>query len=374
MAKTIHATSTLIGTIIGAGIFGIPFVVMKSGITIGLINIIVIAILILITMLYLGEIALRTNQNHQLTGYAEKYLGAKGKILMLFAMAFGIYAAVLAYLIGTGESLSFLFFNSTSHVLQFGILFWILMSIISYFGLKALEEGEFLGVSIIIILVIAISFFFANKIDLSNLAQQNSKSIKDYFAPFGVIFFAFLGYTTIPEVKRILKNHKKEMKRSIISAIIICTIIYTLFTLIVIGFKGTDTPQVATIALGKPFIFLGILTMMTSYLALSIALMDIFQLDFNQTKSKSWFYTISVPIIFFILLELLNAAHFTNIIGLGGVITGGISTILILFMMKKAKYLGDRKPEYSIPASKLLTWILMILIVLGTIGEIIYTL
>lgn len=374
MGKTIRAISVLIGTIIGAGIFGIPYVVMKSGFAIGLIHIFLIAILMVITMLYLGEIALRTKENHQLTGYAQKYLGGKGKIIMILSLAFGIYAATLAYLIGIGESFSFLFFETSNYTLHFGILTWIALSIFSYFGLKALEKGEFIGVITIIITIIAIVIFFANKIDISNLTQKSPQNILDYFLPFGVILFAFLGYTTIPELKRIFGKNQHEMKRSILSAILICTIIYILFPAIVIGFKGQDTPQIATIALGKPFIFLGILAMLTSYLALSIALIDMFDLDFNQSKFKSWFFTCSIPIFPFVITQLTNTANFIKVLGIGGVISGGLTAILILFMIDKAKYLGDRLPEYSIPTSKIITWILIIIFLSGTIFEIVNSL
>lgn len=373
MAKTLHATTALIGTIIGAGIFGIPYVVMKSGFTVGLIHILVIAFLMIITTLYLGEIALRSKENHQLTGYAEKYLGKKGKILMILSLAFGIYAAVLAYLIGVGESLSFLFFDTSNYAIYFGILTWILLSIFCHFGLKALEKGEFIGVITIIITIIAIVIYFANKIDVTNLIQKYPSTPLDYFAPFGVILFAFLGYTTIPEIKNILGKNKREMKRSILLAILICTIVYILFPAIVIGFKGEQTPQIATIALGKPFILLGVLTMLTSYLALSISLIDMFKLDFKQTKFKSWFFTCSVPIIAFVIARLTNLASFTKILGIGGVISGGLTSVLILSMINNAKILGDRKPEYSIKTSKLLTIILIIIFAIGTIAEIITT-
>ncbi len=373
MAKTLHATSALIGTIIGAGIFGIPYVVMKSGFTIGLIHILLIAVLMTITTLYLGEIALRSKENHQLTGYAEKYLGKKGKILMILALAFGIYSAVLAYLIGVGESLSFLFFDTSNYTIHFGILTWILLSLFCHFGIKALEKGEFIGVITIIITIIAIVIYFANKIDIINLTQKYPNMPLDYFAPFGVILFAFLGYTTIPEIKNILGKHKNEMKKSILLAILICTIVYILFPAIVIGFKGEQTPQIATIALGKPFILLGILTMLTSYLALSISLTDMFHLDFKQTKFRSWFFACSVPIIPFIIMQLTNIASFTKILGIGGVISGGLTSVLILLMASNAKILGDRKPEYSIPVSKILTLILILIFAIGTIVEIIAT-
>ncbi len=373
MRKTILAVTTLIGTIIGAGVFGIPYVIMQSGLLVGLIHIIIIAALTMIITLYLGEIALRTKENYQLTGYAQKYLGTKGKLLMMASLAFGIYAAALAYLIGTSESLSFLFFETTKYSLYMGILFWAFMTVITLFGIKALQEGEFFGVIIILVLIIALSVFFANKIDVSNLTYQPILDIKDYFVPFGVILFAFLGYTTIPEVERILGKDKRGMKSAIIIATLISTIVYILFPIIVIGLKGQATPALATIALGKPFILLGIITMLTSYLALSIALIDMFQFDYNQSKIKSWLYTSLIPLILFIIMQLTNTANFTKVLGIGGVISGGLTSILIIFMANKAKYLGDRKPEYSIPTHKLIIWIMIILFALGTIGEIVNT-
>jgi len=371
MRKTILALATLIGTMIGAGILCIPYVVMKSGFAISLVHIFVIALLIMITMLYLGEVALRTNHSFQLTGYAEKYLGKKGKIAMMFALGFGIYAALLAYLLGVGESFSFLFYNTSSHTLYFSIVFWLLLSIISYYGLKALESGEFIGVSAILISMIAMTIFFANKLSFANFIPNNTETFFDYLLPFGVILFAFLGYTAIPEVKRILKNNKNEMKRSIILAVIICSFIYILFAIIIIGYKGQDTPEIATFALGKPFVLLGILTMSSAYLALSIALIDMFHLDFGQPKIKSWFFAVSIPPILFMLFRFLNAASFTKILGIGGVISGTFTAILVLLIANKAKFFGDKKPEYSIPISKSIIWLLSVIFVAGTIAELI---
>ena len=95
--RTFVAISALIGTIIGAGFLGIPFVVMQSGFKIGLIHLVFIASIVALITLYLGEIALRTKTNHHLTGYAEKYLGKAGKNLMFFAVAFGVYSALQEY-------------------------------------------------------------------------------------------------------------------------------------------------------------------------------------------------------------------------------------------------------------------------------------
>jgi len=367
MSKTLTASATLIGTIIGAGILGIPYVIMKSGFGFGLIHLIALAIILALTTLYLGEIALRTKTNHHLTGYAKLYLGEKGKKIMFAAVAFGIISALIAYLIGEGESFSQLFFNTAQYSIHFAIAFWIVLSILIYFGIKALEEGETIGIILIFIMVVSIAIFSANKISIANLTYNN---LENMFLPFGVILFAYLGLTAIPELERILGKNRKPMRKSIILAYVTSFILYTIFAIAVLGLKGYATPQIATLSLGKPFIFLGILTIFTSYLALSTSFLDTLHFDFNISKLKSWLYTIFTPLIIYIILQLLDIAQFTKVLGIGGVISGGLMATLILLMIKKAKKLGTRKPEYSMPYSKILTWILIAIFIIGAILEI----
>ena len=174
MRKTILALATLIGTMIGAGILGIPYVVMKSGFAIGLIHIFVIAFLIMITMLYLGEIALRTNHSFQLTGYAEKYLGKKGKLLMIAATVIGVYSALIAYLIGQGESLSHLIHGSNNDALRFALIGWMLLALLARAPRRFFARAELIGVSSMIILMLAIVVRGIPQISLVNLAKRKS--------------------------------------------------------------------------------------------------------------------------------------------------------------------------------------------------------
>ena len=370
ITKTFTAVSILIGTIIGAGVLGIPYVVMRSGFSIGVFHLILVFIIMTITMLYLGEIGLRTKKNHQLTGYASLYLGKKGKLIMIIAFAFGIYSAMVAYLIGEGESLSHIFFNNASYTLHFGIAFWLFLSFLNYFGMKALESGEKYGISLIIILIISIVIFTWNKIDVSNLTYTNPSN---FFIPFGVIVFAYLGFSAVPQLERALNKHKKLTKSSIIIANILVLIIYTIFAAVVLGFKGSSTPEIATIALGKIFIILGMLTIFTSHLALSIALIETLRYDYYINKNKAWLITIIPPLIAFILLEFLNIGSFTKVLGIGGIISGGLEAILILLMVKHAKTKGQRRPEYSIPYHSIIIWILAILFIIGAVFEIMNT-
>ncbi|MEK6855306.1 MAG: aromatic amino acid transport family protein [Nanoarchaeota archaeon] len=367
MSKILSASLALIGATIGAGILGIPYVISKSGFALGLVNLIIIASIIILINLYLGEIGLRTKANHQLTGYAEKYLGKKGKILMLIAFSFGIYSALLAYLIGEGESLSFLFLGTVQYKLYFGILFWLVISAITYFGLKAFEESEKIGVTLMIIFIIAIILFYSNKIASSNLTYNNPKN---FFMPFGVILFAFLGFAAIPKVEQILNKNKKLTKKTIIISYLACLIIYIAFTAIVLGVNGNKTPQIATLSLGKPFILFSIITMFTASLAVLTAIIDTIKLDFKKSKLKAWFYAVSPPILLLLILNFFEIAVFTRILGIGGVISGGVTSILILLMAKRAKQFGERKPEYSIPYSVIISSAIIILLLIAIALEI----
>ena len=366
--KSFTALAVLLGTIIGAGILGIPYVVMKSGFAIGAVHIVLIGILMTIIMLYLGEIVLRTKSTHQLPGYAEKYLGHKGKVMMLLATIFGVFSAIVAYLIAEGRSLSYLFFNSPNYEFQMGIIFLFALSAITFFGIKALEEGEILGVLFVFLTIISIAVYFANKINIDNLKYL---SLNNFFAPFGVILFAFLGFVAIPEIKRVLGERKQLMKSTIIGAHVIVIIIYLIFAAVVLGFKGSSTPEIATIALGKPFILLGIITMFTAYLSISTAMIDTLRFDFKKSKKLAWFYTVLIPLLLFIILSIAKQTAFTTILGIGGVLSGGFTAILILSMIKQAKKHGNAKPPYSMPYSKILNVILIAIFAAGAILEII---
>jgi tyrosine-specific transport protein len=104
------AISILLGTIIGVGIFGLPFVAMKAGFLVMVTYLFIISgVIFLIHFLY-GEIVLATEEKYRLPGYVEKYLGFKWKNFSFMVIAIGLWGALLAYLIIGGEFLSSFFF------------------------------------------------------------------------------------------------------------------------------------------------------------------------------------------------------------------------------------------------------------------------
>ena len=159
------AFSTLIGTIVGAGILGIPYVIAKSGFLYGSLLIILIGVGFLFLNLFMGEIVLRTKEQHQLSGYMGKYLGSWGKRIMTFSMIFGVYGALTAFLIGEGEALKAIF-GGPSWVYM--ILFFLVVSVIIYLGVKATGKAELIIISLLFVIVFLIGIFSFQKMDWSH--------------------------------------------------------------------------------------------------------------------------------------------------------------------------------------------------------------
>jgi len=369
--KFFTGLAILIGTAIGAGVLGIPYVVARAGFLVGLGYILLVGLIIIFINLYFGEIILRTKGRHHLPGYAEKYLGKKGKVFMQFALIFGIYSAIVAYIFGVGESFSFLFFGDSSYSLLIGFVFACFMSFLLWRGLKALKKFEKWGVGIILVLLVLIIFLFAGRISFDNLSGLNLNYL---FLPFGVVLFALMSFSTIPEISFVLGKDKKLIKKILIIGTSISVIFYILFALVVVGFKGLETPEISTFALGSVFIVLGIFTMFTSYLALGNALRDHFKYDDHDKRLKSWFLTAVIPIFIFLFIKLFDLFSFTRILSIGGVVAGGSIAVLILLMIKKAKKKGNRKPEYSIPVNWFVIGFLSLIFILGIVREIIVAL
>lgn len=358
------AVATLTGTIIGAGFLGIPHVVAKSGFLIGIAHIVAIGLIIMLINLYLGEISLRTKGLHQLPGYARRYLGKFGSGMMFFSMIFGIYSALTAYLLGEGQSLSFVIFGTTTYALLLSIAFFALMAFLVYKGIEALKRGESIGLIAVLVIVALIAIFFIPKINLQNLTYMTDNPVMAFF-PYSIVLFSFLAFSSLPELERELKGNERLMKKAILIGSLIPIVAYLLFTFVVVGFAGRATPEIATIVLGKLPSLLAIFTMFTAFFALSMAMRDMYMLDFRLKKIIAWLLACFVPLIIFLLVVKYNLTTFIKLLELSGSIAGGIAGIAIVLMAIRAKKLGNRKPEYSMPINWFIVALLIALFAFG---------
>jgi len=365
--KFLAATFTLSGSIIGAGILGLPFAFSESGFFPGMFWLIFLGLVIIFVNLSLGEVTLRTKKRHQLTGYAEEYLGQNGKRIMFFAVIFGIYSALLAYLIGEGQSFSRLLPGNINPTIL-GIAFWFAMTLLLKDGLRGLKKVEMYGVSAIILIILGIFMAFIPQINLDNI---NTSGPAGFASPVGVILFALLGFTAIPELRQEIKGKESLFKKAILIGSLIPIILYIIFSFTTVGVMGSTINEVATLSFGPILTILGIFTMLTSYLVLSYGLNDTFKYDLKLSKKQNFFYTSLLPLLAYLIFSGWKHVRFISVISVGGVVSGGLTGILILLINKKSKNTTRNKkaPEINMK----LSWPLIILIsaifIIGTILE-----
>ncbi|MDP7180635.1 MAG: aromatic amino acid transport family protein [Candidatus Woesearchaeota archaeon] len=374
---SLEAIATLVGMTIGAGILAIPFVVVKAGFLTGLLNIVILGIATLVINLYMGEISLRTKQSHQMTGYADIYLGKAGRKIMVLSMIFGMYGALIAYTIKEGEFLSKLLGPFLGgNPLIYSIAFFIIGSYLIYRGLAAIEKSELIMVGLILVIILIFIIVGYPSININNLI---SFDIKNIFIPYGVVLFAFMGVVAVPEMNEELQKNKKYLKKSIITGTLISMVIYIIFALIVIGITGQENmTDGAVIGLGKVLgnnvllfgLFFGILTMATSFIAIGLALKEMYRFDFKLKEKLSTSLTCLIPLVasaIIILTKIDNS--FFKVIDITGAISGGSIGILVVLMYWKAKEVGKRNPEYSINKNNIVGFLLILMFLAGIVYE-----
>ena len=185
-----------------------------------------------------------------------------------------------------------------------------------------------------------------------------------------MVLFSLWGSALIPEVKEILENNGKLLKKVIITGILLSAVTYLFFIFTILGVSGPNTSKEAisgfaqdlgngVIRLG--FIF-GIITCFTSFITLGLTLKKVLWYDFGLAKNFSWLITCFLPLALF----LLGFRQFIDVIGITGAIALGVEAILIVFIYRaflKKKLFQKMNP---------LLYLLPIFFVLGVFFEVFY--
>jgi len=372
----LKALSVFLGTVIGAGIFGLPFVALKAGFFIVVCYFLFITFFAILIHLLYGEVSLKTKKLYRLPGYVGEYLGEKWKKITFFIIVIGLVGALLAYLIIGGQFLNSLFspyFGDNFTLYTF--LFFLSGAYLVFRGIKNISGVEF---SLLVALFVILVIFLIKASPVINIDYFKTVNLKFLTLPYGVILFAFWGSALVPEIKEMfaasgtkeLKEVRANLRKVIIWGIVLAAVIYLLFVFIVLGVSGSGTSKEAISGFAKViggniiklgFVF-GVITCFTSFIALALTLKKVFWYDFGLSKNLAWFLTCFLPLILF----LLGLREFIEIIGFTGAVALGGEGIIIVFL-----YRGFLKKKFSQKMNPIF-YSLVGVFVLGIISETIY--
>jgi len=366
--KTLYGVAVLAGTIIGAGLFSLPYITSVVGIQIIIGYLFILGIVSILIHYFLGEVSLKTPDYLRLPGFARYHLGKKAQKIAYLSGILGMMGAVLAYIILGGEFLHALFAPLFGGgVTAYTTIYFAVSALVIFFGIKAISKLEFWGIIAFLFFLFLTFMRGAGDIDLDNLFFVREGAF-DFFLPYGAILFALWGGALVPEIEEMLgkDGEKGKLKFVIPAGIILSIFISILFIVIVLGITGEHTTRDALVGLenylgnsvSSLMLGFGLLVIFTSLITIGLTVKKILWYDLGLSEHASWALACFLPF----LLYLLGVKDFIVVIGVVGAVMIAIDAILISLMYEKVKTKRVR----------LLTYPLIFMFVLGIIYEVIY--
>jgi amino acid permease len=359
--------ATMCNTIIGVGIFSLPYIAAKVGLFLMLAYFLALGCLTAAIHLMFCEIALKTPDYKRLGGFAKIYLGGWGKNLALTSNVVGFFGIMVAFMVVGGQFLAQLiapFFGGTQTL--YSLIYFMAGALLIYFGIDMVSRVGLYGLALFFVIFIVLALkgsLFFNSVNL--LVQTAAPG--NFFLPYGAVLFSLWASSSIPEIEEMLgrKKHKELLKPVVLASSAIALLVYILFTVLIVGITGPSTTESAFIGLknvlgaGTTWLFFlfGLVTSFTSFIIIGLTLKKMLIYDLNIKKNVAWGLTAVVPMILF----LSGVKNFIDIFSVVGGVLLGLDGILILLMYAKIR-----------PDKKLITYPLLLIFVGGIIYELKY--
>lgn len=370
-----RSVAVMVAATIGAGIFGVPYVMSKSGIIVGLFWLVIVAGVLMIENLLMGELALRMPDNLRFAGIARNILQPRWARATNFLLLVNFLGALIAYLLLGTQFLS----NLISTVIPVNqmtvmIIYFIITALIISRPFKEIERVDIFTVVSLLTLIGLLLSLSLSEIHPSFITHIDSTQI---FLPYGVLLFALASAGIIPTLEASLSGYKNDLRKIII--------ISGLITAIVTGVFGTVVALVSTYsttpdAISGLSIYAGHYVLFLGSLIGLIAMVGIHGLTGNTVKeilhndyniSGRWSFLAAVLIPFLIVLS--GQLNFIKVLSLIGGVVGGLVGIMIGVMSLRSHHMKTRTPEYCLRADRFWAWLVILVFAVGAIYEIYYT-
>lgn len=377
-----EAIAVLIGTIIGAGVFTLPYIAVHSGLMTTFFWLIIVTFFVIYLHFAFGEIVLRTKESFRLPGYVGHYLNFSAKKFVLLITFFTFSFSLLIYLLLGTQFLAVILNYLRPEVFTFisseflVIFLWLILSAVVLSNGKKLYKINFYLSFALLFLFLFIIIFTLPHFNTENLNLFDFTNKWGWLIPYGVLFFALNGMVAVPEAVKVLEKkgkNKGKLKKVIIIGTLIPALCYLAFILAVAGASGSavslEAIQGLKGILGDSIIILGallgFLAVTTSYLIFASYIKNSFIFDFKWSYFISYFLVVAGPI----LLYFLHLQSLIKLISFTGGMLGGFEGIMIILVLEKAKQKGELEPPYQVPLNKLIASVLITALVIGALCQ-----
>ncbi|MFA5936154.1 MAG: aromatic amino acid transport family protein [Patescibacteria group bacterium] len=339
----LSAFLVLVGTIIGAGVFGVPLVFSRMGLLVGSLAFWGVALLVLASHLLFAEVIARDGKQRRLPGYVGNVLGRWAEHAAVISHSFHLIGSNLAYLILGGEFLAVLTASvlPNVHVIGWQTVFWVGGAVTVLAGIHVMTRVESFMAWIEIssmALIAGLAFFFIKyPVTVSLDWSQATVGL-------GVFLFALSGLSVMPEVYELTGRRIGLTRRVTIASTALTALLTWLFGIgMYLAAGGRELGTAAEIALILPpgigwlIPFFGFFAVATSYLTTAFDLRAMCVYDLKWRSSVASLLALGTP---FALLFFTTRNFFTTIDVVGAIFSGTnalLITLVAFVLMRRSK-------------------------------------
>lgn len=339
--RVILPASILAGTVIGAGMFSLPFVFNQAGFLTGLFYLAIFSFFYIWIYFLYAKVILNTAGEHRFVGYAKIYLGNLGFWTALLLGLLEIFFVLTVYLILSPSFFNLIYLGNPFYYI---LIFWALGSAAILFNTKRIAILEFLivaGMLAIIALVgwLGITNFSFPEFNLKNLNLGQLAAV-------GPILFALSGALVVPEVASYFRESKtgfSSLKTALALGGILPAIAYLIFVIGILGLSEAVSEDAVSGLIGSVptaiLILLGILgffSLISSYIAVGLNARRILEYDLSLSRNLSKLIIVFTPLI----LYFLGLQNFIQAVTLVGLIFLPLEIVFIILMWLKARHMS----------------------------------
>lgn len=335
----IFASSFLSNSMIGAGIFSLPFVFYTVGLGRGVLYLMFFVAVYLALHLMYAHIIQIGGKDHGLAYFAEKYLGQRFGKGVAYLVICELLLVLTVYLILAPSFLGILFGTFGNSGV---ILFWLMSSLFVFLNLKWL--GWVASLSVMSIgAIVALVFQHSATLPLGGPFFKEVNLLV-LMLPFGPLLFALNGRPGISKLVSVWRGAQEQgraflLRNAVIVGTMVPSFVYLLFIVSVL--KLTPVPSedaISGLSLAMPawiticLSALGLVAIWNSYFMIGADIKEILYKDFHFSKVTSAFFVLFVPPA----LYFLGVSQFIKAISFIGGMLLSLEGIFIVMMWRRA--------------------------------------
>ncbi len=337
--NTIKALRPLFGSVIGVGLFGLPYIVAQVGFGVGVFVLLFSGVLGTVMMLLYADIALYTKGHARFVGLVREHAGPVVGFVAAVAFFGSLYGAIVAYILvgGTFAHIALSpFFGGT--ILFYRVLFFLVSAIGVLGGALTVAKLQKYFIGVYVLLIVVLAAIAVPSIDVQHFFGGY---VHQLWTAFGVALFAFIGFGAIPEMRDILGRERYALRRVVLIGMALVFLLYLVFVAAVVGVTGSATSPEALRGLaaffGNTFLFfggaVGLCTVFVATITQTLTVTNTWVYDYRVRYLVGCALALGIPLFIF----LFGVSDYIHVIAVTGGVGGGVTGLCCITAYEKLR-------------------------------------